>query len=291
MRFIGEYAIPYETESKDNAAIAGLSGWMFIKEGTNGWESQVIGHATLDEVQLLQWITIHESRLTIARSLNVKFAQVIFPEKQSVLPLKRWGESLISDQRPAVVLSKHLLENFLYPAEKLKQEAANAQIYYRGNSHASLSGVWLVFESLMQIIWPERVFDFDSVQVEKKKCRHDLLLKYASKECFEEAYLINQSRQYQYNNERYEITGKHLGAHFIITNDNSIYSESIAIFGDSYAYDAGFSDLFATFFKEVHFIWSNTVDFSYVIKNKIDAVIVESAERYLIKPPIGDQLG
>jgi hypothetical protein len=282
MRFNREYSLPYPTVSNDKAAISGFNGWLFIQGGSNFWEKQVKGELYLNDSQLDTYATFHQQCLDFCTKNGVKYSHVVFPEKQSVLPHKRWESSLVSLDRPACQLASILDDSFIYLADELRQFSNIAEVYYRGNSHASLSGVWYVFERTAKKMWPDRAFDFDSLAIEKKQAQHDLLVKYTNHGC-EEAYLgIQKKYQLISDNQQLTKTGRHTGSHFISKNDNAIYSESIAIFGDSYSFDAGFFDLFAVFFKTVHFVWTNTLDLAYIKTHNIDAAIVENAERFLI---------
>jgi hypothetical protein len=79
-------------------------------------------------------------------------------------------------------------------------------------------------------------------------------------------------------------TGAHVGNHYVLQNEHAPYQTSVVIFGDSYSFDVGFSDLLAAFFGQVHFVWNTMVDFQYCKNVNAQLVLVQSAERYLIRP-------
>lgn len=93
-----------------------------------------------------------------------------------------------------------------------------------------------------------------------------------------------------YDNRLLATTGAHVGNHYVLQNEAAPYQVPVVIFGDSYSYDVGFSDLMGAFFGQVHFVWNTMVDFRYCQSVNARLVLVQSAERYLIRPPLQDLL-
>lgn len=288
MKHRPHYERPYETVSADGSAVSGRCGWLFIREGSNGWERQLAGEYALTEQQLARYQQHHQQRLQWLAARAVSYAQVVFPEKQSVLMHQRWLTPRISDLRPAVQLSAVLGSAFVYPVQTLSEMAAGAELYYRSNSHTCLSGCWQVFLAVCAQLWPERAFDFDLLTLTKTLVQHDLMVKYTA-DCHEDIFKIQSASTCVFHNYQLETHGKHEGTHFILKNDAALYPENILIMGDSYAYDVGFSELFAAYFKEVHVIWGQTLDAAYIQQHAINTVVAETAERFLIRAPMPDR--
>lgn len=282
------YDLPYEQVSRDEAAISGKYGWLFIREGSNGWESQLAGQNALSPAQIQRYQQIHQQRLDWLAEFHGQYLHVVFPEKQSVLASKRWFEPKVSNHRPALQLAQALGEHFIYPADLLSEMASDAELYYRGNSHTCLSGCWLVFQAVVASLWPQRAFDFSQLSLHQTAAKHDLISKYTQAPCLEDIYQITPTWQCIYDNQQLQTQGKHVGMHRVFQNANAIYSEKVLIVGDSYSYDVGFSDFFAAFFQEVHFVWGRNLDKHYIAQHQINVVIAETAERFLIRLPAED---
>ena len=59
------------------------------------------------------------------------------------------------------------------------------------------------------------------------------------------------------------------------------------LFGDSYAHFTPImlTIMLAETFREVHFVWSASIDWGYVERARPDLVIVEIAERFMLRVP------
>ncbi len=92
--------------------------------------------------------------------------------------------------------------------------------------------------------------------------------------------------------EAYEAAGRaidlHVGAHVRFRNDSpDADPRTVVLFGDSYAHFAPImlTGLVAETFREVHFVWSSSIDWSYVAAVKPDLLLFEIAERFLVRLP------
>ena len=62
---------------------------------------------------------------------------------------------------------------------------------------------------------------------------------------------------------------------------------TLVLFGDSYAHFAPImlTGLLAESFREVHFVWSASIDWNYVEKVRPDLLVFEIAERFIVRLP------
>ena len=70
-------------------------------------------------------------------------------------------------------------------------------------------------------------------------------------------------------------------------NENAPNSQKLVLFGDSFC-EVGQSlltGLLAQTFREVHFFWSNSIDYGYIAEIKPDIVLSELAERFVKRIP------
>jgi len=290
VKFARYYDQPFETLSNDQVAITGIDGWQYISNGNNAWEQQYLGQVILDEPTLQAWQQTFARRQSHSAAIGARFAHLVIPEKQAILPYARWPECRqINTQRPVLQLRQRIESGLVYPIERLQAESWRAELSFRGNSHWCVSGAWFGFCELMQVLCPELKFDFEYVPLVRTWWRHDLLLKYTNELCFESVIAIERRSHLIYDNRLLATSGAHVGNHYILQNEQAPYQCVVVIFGDSYSFDIGFSDLLSAFFGQVHFIWNTMIDFKYCKHVNAQLILMQSAERYLIRPHLQDR--
>jgi hypothetical protein len=286
------YDQPFEKISTDQVAIAGVDGWQFIANGNNAWEQQYLGQLQLADSGIQAWQSAFQRRLDAAEKQGARFIHLVVPEKQAIYPGARWpaGTVVVVAERPVQQMQKHISQGLVYPIDRLHTESWRAELCFRGNSHWCVSGAWFGFCELMKTVWPERFFDFEKVPLIRSWWRHDLLLKFAAEVCHESVICIPRCEQVVYDNRLMATTGRHVGNHYVLQNSSAPYQEAVVIFGDSYSFDVGFSDLMAAFFGQVHFVWNTVIDFQYCRSVNAKLILMQSAERYLVRPHTQDLL-
>ena len=92
--------------------------------------------------------------------------------------------------------------------------------------------------------------------------------------------------------EAYEAAGRggdlHVGAHVIYRNPSpQADPRTLVLFGDSYAHYAPIllTSLLAESFRELHVVWSSSLDWAYIERVRPDILMVEMAERFLTRLP------
>ncbi len=95
--------------------------------------------------------------------------------------------------------------------------------------------------------------------------------------------------------EAYEAAGRagdlHVGAHVIYRNPSPHADpRTVVMFGDSYAHYAPIllTSLLAESFRELHFVWSSSLDWAYVERVRPDILMVGDG-RALPHPPADDR--
>lgn len=83
------------------------------------------------------------------------------------------------------------------------------------------------------------------------------------------------------------LQGFHLGSNVVFQNENTLNKKKVVVFGDSFSeyrpqYITG---ALAETFSEVHFVWTTSIDYDYVKREKPDIVITEIVERFMPKVP------
>jgi hypothetical protein len=293
-RFAQNYNLEYERLSDDGVAVAGVDGWLFIANGSNSWEGQFTGALHLTDSGLSDWQNAFERRQQTSELINAAFVHLVVPEKQSVLTSARWVDGVtIHAHRPILQIQSRLIDKgslLVYPAHSMASESYYAELYFRGDSHCCVSGTWLYFLEIARRVWSEKIFDFSLVPLERSWRKQDLMEKF-SKNVYEEIIKISRNAKVLYNNELARLTGAQVGNHYLLHNPEAPFLETVVIYGDSYSFDMGFSDLVSVFFVKVHFIWGTVIDFNYCKKNDANYIIVQSAERFLARVHTHDHIG
>jgi hypothetical protein len=81
--------------------------------------------------------------------------------------------------------------------------------------------------------------------------------------------------------------GLHVGSNVVFVNRHSGVQKKAILFGDSFAEYRPhlLTGLLAETFAEFHFIWSTSIDYSYIDRVSPDIVITEIVERFMPQLP------
>jgi hypothetical protein len=79
----------------------------------------------------------------------------------------------------------------------------------------------------------------------------------------------------------------HVGAHVVYGNAKATDPRRLALFGDSFSHIMPYmlTIMLAETFREVHFIWSTSLDWPYIERVRPDIVLTEVAERFMTQLP------
>lgn len=275
-------------KSRDEVAISGFNGYLFLYNGANGWEKQLLGEYSTGNFPIQNYIESLERIKSWSEEASCEVLHLIIPEKQLVLPGLRFGPKFDAQRfgsRPFVKFQSLLtkkFENFVYPLDALKLASSEAEVFYRTNSHLSVSGVLVVFRELIHRI--VELLNLPSIDIddlltradfELKWIEHDLIVKYADNFTLDKIVTLRSPIYADYIRP----AEGNLGTRFTIHNDHAVLQMKAYVVGDSYAYDCGISYLLSRVFREVHFHWTDTIDRATIQSISPDVLIFESAER------------
>lgn len=276
------------TVSASGAVVRGFAGHLFIADGGNLWEHQLVGAVGLAEEARALWSQALSARRARAADLRVRLVQVVVPEKQIVLPMFRWLTDRAPDpsRRPLPAIQAAGPEGaILYPVEALRRHQPWCELYWRGNSHWCATGCIIVAQAVLAALLEAAPMLEPRVCLERVAFRHDLSTHFPEDTAIEEIIRIREAGPRIFDNMMFANTGHYGGSHYIIRNLDAPVRESLVIFGDSNSCDMGLSAALSAVFTDVHFLWSKTVDWAYVEEMRARFVVWESAERFLITPP------
>ncbi|MDB5817140.1 MAG: hypothetical protein JWQ11_780, partial [Rhizobacter sp.] len=154
-----------ETTSKDQVAVVGVDGSMFVGNGSNKWEHQYAGETRLSDQGIAKWRLAFERRRAAAHEIGARYLHLVVPEKQSIMPTARWPNGVVKrvGPRPIEQIASLGMPELLYPLPALQSQAWRAELAWRGDSHWCASGMWFIFADLMARLWPARVFPFEAL--------------------------------------------------------------------------------------------------------------------------------
>jgi hypothetical protein len=270
------------------AAVTGVDGHMFIGDGANRWEQQVRGELTGPEAWLDGWSRIFAARASMAQALGVDICNVILPEKQVIHPDARWpAGDVTGERRPFLMLRPRLgpEPRLLYGGDILAPRTADTAVWFRRNSHWTASGCCLVANALAQRFDAQGDLAGGRFSYRVRPVQHDLTPHFFTNVAEEEAGLLDAPVAPYFDNRLLQTTGRHTGASYGLRNPEAPDRRRVIVFGDSYAYDVGFTFALAEIFREVVFVWSKAIDWSLVHRHESQLVVWESAERFLASLP------
>lgn len=275
------------TLSPNAVAVVGLDGYLFISNGANHWERQYLGDVRIDPSWIAAWRDVFARRQAEAERRGLVLWNLIIPEKQSVLPEKRWAAPLPDGGRRPLMQLLPVLgpeARVLHAAEALVAASEQAPVYFRRNSHWTPSGCCAALLALLQTMGVAVDGEALRFAYSSRRGAHDLPVHFFEQPTEEQYGLLAPAGDYSFNTGSLA-DGRFTGIRYGIGNPAAPDARRIIVFGDSFSYDAGFAAALSAVFREVVFIWSKDVAWAEVESYRADLVIWESAERFLATLP------
>jgi hypothetical protein len=287
------YSRPYGDLSKNGTAVFGL-GHYFIANGVNLWEDQIFGRILLDQAGLDSWQQFIRMNSDSSKEFNIRLCYLVVPEKQIVLPRFRWtdADGRVLDNRPINQIRSLVPDKsefpLVYPSDAFKGMRAECELYFRGNSHWCATGCWITGLELIRFFFSDRFLrnNFSSLDIvtEPSKVQQDLVVHFYEKAPFEEIISIRYPGKKVEEHYTYAETRHYTGSYLFLLNEEALIRDRLAVIGDSYS--TFLAPVLSYYFKEVHFIWTKQIPWQRLSDLKFRYVIWQSAERFLIVPPL-----
>ena len=178
----------------------------------------------------------------------------------------------------------------------LRRARDRKQLYFRTDSHWCFGGLELAYFTICRALSARPVKDFGGREMREHAAFSGDLGAACTPHVAEPAtfwYVQRDARKIYASpiTRLREKTGKimslHTGAHVVYRNDRPNDPRTLILFGDSYSHvePVMLTIMLAETFREVHFIWSTSIDWSYVDRVKPDILLTEMAERFLARIP------
>jgi hypothetical protein len=272
------------TTSPGGVAVAGLDGHLFIGDGANRWERQFCGQLDVAPSWLEKWAALFARRQKEAALLGLTAVNFVAPEKQVLLADRRWPGGMESAaRRPLMRLIEGVGQDALIYPDAVMAALSAAPSYFRHNSHWTPSGCIAAAELLWTQLGATTAAEGLTFAIERKTTHHDLPVHFFNDPPVEEMLILAPPGEVSGDNRMLQITGRHVGARYCLTNPAAPDRRRVMLFGDSYAYDAGLSHALAAVFAQVTFVWSKSIQWDQA--SGADIVVWEGAERFLTTIP------
>lgn len=279
-KFSGFIGLPSGTLSDDGSVIVGDCGFLFVRDGSNQWSKQLNADVIVDD------ITAHQARdyqLSLAEKCAdraVDFRVVIYPEKDIIYPeFSPNVNGCVSKQRS---VHKIITEEvrLVYPAPEIVERKHSSLMFHRRNSHVSFYGGLVAANCVIRSM-DVPMLQFEDILTELVNWPDDLSMKWVA-----DFKTIRRRVSSVFERKTiYQPIAGHVGTHVQTINDSAAINETVVIFGDSYSWnqDAGLVSFLSLRFRKVYFVWSKKVDWNLIEEIKPQHLILQSAERFLIR--------
>lgn len=283
----------------------GHDGWLFLIGGSNNVLDQYQRDA-FPPKHFLTWRRLLEDRVQRARRLGARYFHVAAPEKLSIMP-DHSGVAVEADLAPSLLLRRWLRSSLAFDSlidlvGPFRLDPDRDRLYLKTDTHWSLLGCHRAYLSLCRRMGVEPRVELVPTEPGQVSLVGDLGLKFAPPR--DE---IVQALTYPRTAERVHVnaylnriivergpTGGGVGTRAVFRNDApGIDPRKLILCGDSFAHHTflphigALTAMFAETFREVHFFWASTVDWSYAAELRPDFILTEIAERFMtiIPPP------
>lgn len=294
----------------------GQDGWLFLKTGTN----DVLGqYERPEETADLIWrwrslITARERRL---RAMGILYRHVVAPEKLMIYDHRLDGLAIRPAASPAYRLRhgepplgrpwgplglyrawrrrKRWRATCIDLVAPLRAGRDAADLYCRTDTHWSFDGCVLAYAEICRALGADPRGDLrDRPSFETD---HDGDLGSAfdpPRRARSRTVLVQQDAVRTYASPIVEARDRagllhtlHVGAHVIYGNARATDGRRLVLFGDSFSHVMPYmlTIMLAETFREVHFVWSTSLDWAYIARVRPDIVLTEVAERFMVQLP------
>jgi hypothetical protein len=284
----------------------GLDGWLFLTGGRYSVLRYYTDAEYFTEIHAAQWADLLAARHTRLAAEGICYLHLAAPDKISVYP-DYLGMALPNFYRhPIRMLSRVLGERghqdvLIDPLDAFARHPNRDRLYLKTDTHWSYYAGQVALELVTRRIGQPRQLDMATREVMLYRRTLDLGSKLRppiDEENFAVVTLPTVQRQEANELARRFMdnvrAGKpviHGGINVVFRNsDPSAIQQTLMIFGDSFMdfQDSNATVVFAENFREVHFIWSGQLDYSYIARVRPQLVLSECAERFMIAVPKDD---
>ena len=286
----------------ENDVAVGNDGWLFLEGGANN-ETQYYKDKLIGKKLIKGWHNLLKSRHTRLSDLGVKYLHIFCPNKLSIYHEYYRGELKGFSHHPLKEFMSYksdaleYRESIINPIPYFYKSKHDTQLYWKTDTHWTYYGCYCAYQllcshlnispekGLLKKPFTEGLTTFDlgskcSPQLREKGRYYTTLIN--AKRTF-----ANELVLYKEKYNKVDDGGLHVGSNVVFKNPNASNNLKVILFGDSFSEyrEHLLTGMLAETVKELHFVWSSSIDYDYIDKNKPDVVITELVERFLTKLP------
>lgn len=277
----------------------GKDGWLFVISGTNNPFMQYKRTMKMRKV-LRSWKHLIRERYKRSGKMGIRYVHVVVPEKLTVYDSKLRDLTIDTNLSPALRLRRslwfhpnvrHACLDLVRPFRAVRDAR---QIYFKTDSHWTFEGRLVAYRIICEALGAAPRADFEERPAAERAVAGDLGMalrpprreKARFRQLQRDAVRSYASPIVLAREAGGRALDLHVGANVVYRNESAqADGRTLVLFGDSYsAWDASMlTIMLAETFREVHFVWSASVDWSYVERVKPDILMTEIAERFMWK--------
>jgi hypothetical protein len=277
----------------------GKDGWLFLVGGSNAVGALYDRNAPLlPDATIAQWAKLIEERARRLKQLGIDYVHIKMPEKLTIYDNKLHDPPPVDWTRSPAMRLRGMLQGsncaytWLDLIEAFRAAREEQQLYFKTDTHWSAEGCFLAYRLLCERIGiapdpkllarPHQEFE-DILDLGIK------MTPFVAERVRVYAYARHSVRTYRNLVAKYQETPEftatiHVGSHVRYLNETpGAADKKILIFGDSYSLPGrtSLTGMLAETARDVEFIWSSNLTWSYIQRRKPDVVVYELAERFM----------
>lgn len=292
----------------------GLEDFMFVIAGSNNVLDQY-KYGDRNNYNLIKWREIILRRAQKLHAKGIVYKHLLVPEKISILPDMLRDIEVDTQMSPArrfyvedplwTAGAKNPLSYLRHIWRQHRWHSINIdlfgpmtvsqirkQLYFKVDSHWSYKGRQLAYERVCAALGTAPMRDFESRKLQHIPEFAGDLGGRCQPQITEDVHIVlaQQDAVRIYTNpivphrERLGLASTlHTGTHVAYRNDKASDPRRLLLFGDSFSnwVPIMLTILLAETFRELHFVWSTSIDYGLVYRVKPDIVLTEMAERFM----------
>jgi len=278
--------------SSDGFAQVGRNGHLFLLSGRNHLSKLYTGDVVIN---IEDWLSCFARRRDMMKLLGIRYIQVLIPEKSSVFH-DYAPYTASAGSAPYLDLIKLGLDRDLPICDVLPDLIAakfTTPPYPQNDTHLSTFGAEVVVKTILRFL--DEPINYNTAKPVDHLSVGDLGERFAEDGDIREIVPIYHTLYSSGAESQIHLTSStdpesgHRGRRRIWQNSAAPIKKKVVCFGNSFfergVHSGHLSWWFSRLFSEFHFIWSPTLDISYVEEFLPDVVICQTIERFLTEVP------
>jgi hypothetical protein len=284
--------------------IVGKDGWLFLGGGSNSVMDYYTGKKIFDAHLTRKWRRLLSGRFDRLKALGADYVHLFAPNKLSVYPEYHPDSMPYFNGHPIRALMNsygeeniRIHENIIDPIPYFTDLKKDHLLYWKTDTHWTYLGAYAAY----QLICSRLQVDPLSELLDRKYGEAELALDLGSKvsplrkEVARFYSVLEKSKRvsanpivnYKEDNKLENEIGWHVGSNVVFRNSSSVDGRTLVLFGDSFSEYRPhlLTGLLAETFREVHFVWSVSLDYEYINNVNPDIVVTEIVERFMPSVP------